>query len=166
MKPSADSILTRLETELAQRREQMELHTREEARHRAERERLTQEMEDLARTVEAFRASYGSAVQLVGSGPRPQEDAEAAGDAAGDHRTLTRLVTRVISGKEGDERFGPVELTREVNRRFSDALRKPVEIRQVSDVLRRMARAGRIHQVRRGRPHHEALYAQERPSST
>ncbi len=163
MKPSADSILTRLETELAQRREQMELHTREEAHHRAERERLTQEMEDLARTVEAFRASYGSAVKLVGPGPRPQEDADAD---AGDHRTLTRLVTRVISGKEAGERFGPVELTREVNRRFSESLRKPVEMRQVSDVLRRMARAGRVHQVRRGRPHHEALYVQERPSST
>lgn len=162
MKPTADSILTRLETELAQRREQMELHTREEARHRAERERLTQEMEDLARTAEAFRASYGSAVQLVGPGPRPQEDP----DKTGDLRTLTRLVTRVVSGKEAGERFGPVELTREVNRRFSDALRKPVEMRQVSDVLRRMARAGRIHQVRRGRPHHEALYVQERPAST
>lgn len=164
MKPTADSILTRLETELAQRREQMEMHTREEARHRAERERLTREMEDLARTAEAFRASYGSAVQLVGPGARPQEDAD-TGDA-GDHRTLTRLVTRVVSGKEGDERFGPVELTREVNRRFSESLRKPVEMRQVSDVLRRMARAGRIHQVRRGRPHHQALYVRERPAST
>lgn len=162
MKPTADSILTRLETELAQRREQMELHTREEARHRAERERLTQEMDDLARTVEAFRASYGSAVKLVGPGPRPQEDP----DNTGDHRTITRLVTRVISGKEGGERFGPEELTREINRRFSESLRKPIEMRQVSDVLRRMARAGRIYQVRRGRPHHEALYVQERPSST
>lgn len=160
MKISVDSMLAKLESELAQRREQLEIHTREEARHRAERERLTREMEDLSRTVESFRASYGSAVKLVGVQEPPKEP------DAGDARTLTRLVTRVISGKAGDERFGPVELTREVNRRFSDTLRRPVDIRQVSDVLRRMARAGRIHQVRRGRPHHEALYVQERPSAT
>lgn len=36
--------------------------------------------------------------------------------------------------------------------------------RQVALALRRQARRGLIHQVRRGKPHHEALYVRERPA--
>ena len=164
-KLTVDSILARLEAQLAQHREQVALHTRQEAHHREERERHTRQMEEVEKSIEAFRASSGTAVELVGRSEvrLPEDDADLD---TGSDRILTRLVARVISGKSGDERFGPEELTREVNRRFPEILRKPAGVRQVSDVLRRMSRAGRIYQVRRGRPHHEALYVQERPSST
>jgi hypothetical protein len=49
----------------------------------------------------------------------------------------------------------------EVNRRLGDLLRRPFELRQVSDVLRRFDRLGRIHLVRAGRPHWQALYTRE-----
>jgi hypothetical protein len=79
-------------------------------------------------------------------------------------RILSRLVNRVIEGKPVDERFGATAVTREVNRRFADILRRPATQRQVALALRRQARQGRIHQVRRGRPHYEALYVRERPA--
>jgi hypothetical protein len=48
--------------------------------------------------------------------------------------------------------------TFEISRRFPKALRRPVDPPAVSVVLRRMSAARRIHQVREGKPNHEALY--------
>ncbi|HWM90529.1 MAG TPA: hypothetical protein VN493_07150 [Thermoanaerobaculia bacterium] len=154
-----DAILSRLEARLAHHREQAEIHTRQEALHREERERHTGQMEELAHSIETFRASAGIAVELAGPPPDDDRDVD-----TGQERILTRLVSKLIAGRSADERFGPEGLTEEVNRRFPDILRKPARIRQISDVLRRLARSGRIHQVRRGRPHHEALYVRERPT--
>ena len=52
-----------------------------------------------------------------------------------------------------------------MNKHFGDRLRRPVDPGQISVVLRRLSRLGRIHQVRRGRPHWEALYVREAPGS-
>lgn len=153
MSHSVDAILSRLEARLAHHREQAEIHTRQEAHHREERERHTGQAEELARSIEAFRSSAGIALELAGPPPDDDRDVD-----TGSQRILTRLVSKLIAGKAGDERFGPQGLTEEVNRRFPEILRRPARIRQVSDVLRRLAHSGRIEQVRRGRPHHEALY--------
>lgn len=150
---TVDSLLSRMEARLAHHREQAEVHTRQEAFHREERERHTAQAEELARSIEAFRSSASIALELAGPPPDDDRDVDTGSD-----RVLTRLVRKLIAGKEGDERFGPQGLTEEVNRRFPDILRQPARMRQVSDVLRRMARSGRIEQVRRGRPRHEALY--------
>lgn len=157
--PTINAILSRLEARLAHHREQAEIHTRQEDFHREERERHTRQMEELARSIEAFRASAGVALELAGPPVDDDRDVDTGGE-----RILTRLVSKLIAGRPGDERFGPEGLTEEVNRRFPEILRKPARMRQVSDVLRRLARSGRIHQVRRGRPHHEALYVRERPA--
>jgi hypothetical protein len=71
----------------------------------------------------------------------------------------------VIGEKGASERFGPVGLTEEVNLRFGERLRRPVKAGQISTVLRRLHRKGRIHLVRKGRPHWEALYVREAPES-
>jgi hypothetical protein len=72
---------------------------------------------------------------------------------------IARLVTRVVEDKPSGESFGISAVTREVNQRFQDHLRKPVEPSQVSVVLRWMLRTRRIRSVQKGRPFHEALYA-------
>lgn len=158
---TVDSILSRMEARLAHHREQAEIHTRQEAFHREERERHERQVEELTRGIEAFRASAGVALELAGSPPDDDRDVDTGGE-----RVLTRLVRKLIAGKGMDERFGPEGLTEEVNRRFPEILREPARMRQVSDALRRLARSGRIRQVRRGRPHHEALYVRERAGSS
>lgn len=150
---TVDSILSRMEARLAHHREQAEIHTRQEAFHREERERHTRQVEELTRGIEAFRASAGIALELAGPPPDDDRDVDTGGE-----RVLTRLLRKLIAGKGVDERFGPEGLTGEVNGRFPEILREPARMRQVSDALRRLARAGHIRQVRRGRPHHEALY--------
>jgi hypothetical protein len=72
-------------------------------------------------------------------------------------------VTLILRDKGAAERFGPVGLSREVNQRFGQRLRRPVTVAQMSIVLRRLQNQGKIHQVRRGRPHWEALYMKESP---
>ena len=150
---TVDSILARMEARLAHHREQAEIHTRQEALHREERERHTRQVEELTRGIEAFRASAGIALELAGPPADDDRDVDTGGE-----RVLTRLLRKLIAGKGMDERFGPAGLTEEVNGRFPEILRQPARMRQVSDALRRLARSGRIRQVRQGRPHHEALY--------
>ena len=67
-------------------------------------------------------------------------------------------MTRVVEDKPAGEPFGISAVTREINQRYRDHLRKPVEPSQVSGVLRWMLRTGRIRSVQKGRPFHEALY--------
>jgi len=71
------------------------------------------------------------------------------------------MVELILAEKSQDERFGPLGLAKEVNRRFGNRLRRPVDARQISVVLRRLDRLGRIHLVRKGRPHWEALYSRQ-----
>ena len=47
----------------------------------------------------------------------------------------------------------------EINHRYGYRLRRPVKPKLVSIVLRRLAATGRLQEVRKGRPHHEALYS-------
>ncbi|HWN45059.1 MAG TPA: hypothetical protein VNW71_22740, partial [Thermoanaerobaculia bacterium] len=110
-------------------------------------------------TADSLRASLTTALGLVT--PALAVEARDKDMDTGHERILSRLVNRVIEGKSGDERIGAAAVTAEVNRRFSDILRRPATQRQVALVLRRQARRGRIHQVRRGKPHYEALYVRE-----
>jgi hypothetical protein len=50
-------------------------------------------------------------------------------------------------------------------RRFGSRLRKPADGRRISVVLRRFHRTGRLEMLRPGRPHWEALYADDEHSS-
>ena len=142
-----------MERQLAQHREQEKLHSEQETAHREQRERHAGECARISHTLEALRSSVSSALGIVGDSRPDDEDLD-----TGHRRILTRLVTRVLEGKPEDERFGAAGLAEEVNRRFPGLLREPLQARNVSTVLARMARSGHIQQVRRGRPHHEALY--------
>lgn len=155
-----ERLLAQLEKQLAQHREREAFHAEQESAHREQRERHAQEAARIAQTAEALRASLTTALGLVS--PALAAEARDQDMDTGHERILTRLVNRVIEGKAGTERFGAAVVTEEVNRRFPDILRQPATQRQVALALRRQARRGRIHQVRRGKPHHEALYVRER----
>jgi hypothetical protein len=150
---SIERLLAQLERQLAQHREQEKLHSEQEAAHREQRERHAAESTRISQTVEALRSSLNSALGLVSASGSDDKDLD-----TGHRRILTRLVSRVIEEKLEDERFGGAGVTEEVNQRFPDLLREPVGVRNIALVLRRLAHSGRIRQVRRGRPHHEALY--------
>ena len=154
-----ERLLAQLEKQLAHHRERETFHSEQESAHREQRERHAREAAKIAETADSLRASLTTALGLVA--PALAVEARDQDMDSGHVRILTRLVNRVIEGKSGDERFGAVAVTEEVNRRFNDILRRPATQRQVALALRRQARRGRIQQVRRGKPHHEALYVRE-----
>ena len=161
---SLEKLLAQLEKQLAEHRKREAFHSEQESTHRGQREHHAREGARIAQTVDSLRSSLTAALGLVAptlSAESRDEDLD-----TGHVRILTRLLNRVIEGKGDQERFGPTEMTAEVNRRFAKLLRRPVQTRHVSLALRRQARRGRIHQVRRGRPHHEALYVRERPDGS
>lgn len=151
-----ERLLAQLEKQLAQHREREAFHAEQESAHREQRERHAQEAAKIAQTTDALRASLTTALGLVS--PALAAEARDKDMDTGHVRILSRLVKRVIESKAGHERFGAAAVTEEVNRRFIDILRRPTTQRQVALVLRRQARQGRIQQVRRGKPHYEALY--------
>jgi len=155
-----ERLLAELDRQLAQHRERAAFHAEQESAHREQRERHEQEAAKIAQTAESLRASLTTALGLVS--PALAAEARDKDMDTGLTRILSRLVGRVIEGKAGHERFGAAVVTQEVNRRFAEILRRPATQRQVALTLRRHARRGRIHQVRRGKPHHEALYVRER----
>jgi hypothetical protein len=159
---SLERLLAQLEQQLAHHREREAFHSEQESAHREQREHHAREGARIAQTVDSLRATLTTALGLVD----PSLSAEASDEDmdTGHERILTRLVNRVVEGKAGGERFGATVVTAEVNRRFAHLLRRPAKTRQVALALRRQARRGRIHQVRRGRPHNEALYVRERPA--
>ena len=157
-----ERLLAELDKQLARHRERAAFHAEQENAHREQRERHEQEAAKIAQTADSLRASLTTALGLVA--PSMAVEARDQDMDTGLTRILSRLVSRVIEGKAGTERFGAAEVTREVNRRFADILRRPATQRQVALTLRRHASRGRIHQVRLGKPHHEALYVRERPA--
>ena len=157
-----ERLLAELDKQLALHREREAFHAKQESAHREQRENHAQEAAKIAQTADSLRASLTSALDLVA--PALAVEARDKDMDTGLERILGRLVSRVIEGKAGTDRFGAAAVTAEVNRRFTDILRRPATQRQVALTLRRHASRGRIHQVRRGKPHHEALYVRERPA--
>ncbi|MFL6291336.1 MAG: hypothetical protein ACJ759_10615 [Thermoanaerobaculia bacterium] len=162
---SIADVLEKLETQAAFHQEREEFHAGREEHHRGQRSGHAARLEDIRRRLEAFRAAADEALD-VAEEPAVQAAAREEADLGSASRPrLGRMVDLILKSKGARERFGPVTLCEEVNRHFGDRLRQPVEPGQVSVVLRRLSRMGRIHQVRQGRPHWEALYVREAPGS-
>lgn len=153
-------IVASLESQLAFYREKEELHAKHEAHHREQRTLYGTEREKIERNLEAFGAAAASALDLAEKTlARPAEDDTTRDLGSAASPRLGRMVELILADKGEEEPFGPVGLAAEVNRRFGNRLRQPVDARQISVVLRRMDRLEKIHLVRKGRPHWEALYA-------
>lgn len=154
-------IVASLESQLAFYREKEELHAKQEDFHREQRTRYAAEREKIERNLEAFGAAASSALDLAERTLTRANDDQDADLGSASNPRLGRMVALILETKGPDESFGPEGLTEEVNRRFGERLRQPVDSRQISVVLRRMHRLGRIRLVRKGRPHWEALYRRE-----
>jgi hypothetical protein len=157
--PTVADIVASLESQLAFYREKEDLHAQQEAFHREQRTLHGTEREKIERALEAFGVAVSGALTLAERTlARPVQDERAADLGSASNPRLGRMVEMILADKGANERFGPVGLATEVNRRFGTRLRRQVDPRQISVVLRRMDRLGRIHLVRKGRPHWEALY--------
>ena len=163
---SIQEIVASLETQAAFHRERQAHHAEQEALHRDKKDHHTAELDGVSRRLEAFRAAAAEAVELAGRVP---EGAAAAAEPAEDfgpasNPKLTRIVWKILDGLGGQEPFGPKGVLDEVSRRFGSSLRTLPDIRQISSILHRLQRTGRIHRLRRGRPFHESRYVREAPS--
>ncbi|MES1243216.1 MAG: hypothetical protein ABUT39_16505 [Acidobacteriota bacterium] len=153
---SVGELLESLEAQAADLERQEAYHAEQEVLHRERRSAHAARLEEVRRHLEALRAAL-AALDQADQPARPEPDDEDLG--SGSRPRVARMVERVVESKRPGDRFGSEALTGEVNQRYGDRLRKPLEERQISGVLRRLAEKKRIELVRRGRPHQEALYA-------
>jgi hypothetical protein len=159
---SLTAIVARLQEQIAFRRDREAFHAEREVHHREQRALHAAELETLTASLEAFQATAATAVELASRNviPPPAAPKAAVPDAdVGRKPSLTRMVTRVVELQPAGESFGAAAVTAEINRHYGERLRRPVKDKLVSIILRRMLAEGTLRSVRKGRPHHEALYA-------
>jgi hypothetical protein len=156
---SLTEILSRLESQIAFRRQKEAFHAAQEALHHEQRALHAAELETLTRNLEALKSAATTAIDLATRPAAPPSTATAGPDPdAGRRLTLPRMIERVLETKGPADTFGTNAITAEVNQRYRDRLRRPATARLVSITLRRMLDSGRLRSVRQGKPHHEALY--------
>jgi cell pole-organizing protein PopZ len=164
---SVAEVLARLEARIAHHEQQMALHQQQEAHHREQSAAHAAELETVRRHFESFKATALPAADLAGvsmdPGPAREETPEDLREFVGKRIMASKLIARVIQRLGDDEAFGASRVAEEANRRFRDSLKKPVDTRMVSVVLRRLRDSGELHQVRSGGAAHEALYSKRRP---
>jgi hypothetical protein len=156
---SIEEIVASLETEAAVHRERRDHFAGQEAFYREHRSHHEAELEAITRRLEEFRAASAAALELVARlAPRsgPPNDGEDIGPAS--KPRLTKIVETILAELGPEQAVGPAWLTQEVNRRHGERLRKRVTSRQISDVLRRLARNGQLREVRKGRARYEARF--------
>jgi hypothetical protein len=159
---SVAEILARLEARIAHHEQQVELHKQQEAHHREQSAAHAAELDKVRRHFESFKAAALPAADLAGVlvAPEPEKgEPEDLREFVGKRIMASKLIARVIRGFGEDETFGATRVAAEANRRYRDTLKKPVDARTASTVLRRLRDAGELHQVQSGGAAHEALYS-------
>ena len=162
---SVAAILSSLEAQIAEQREQEAFHAERETFHRGLRERHVAELERLVQHFEAFKASAASAAELAvrrpaAPPPPPPDDSLPPGRKV----SINKLVVKVIEGKGLQEPFGPREIAEEINRRFGGKLKKLIDVPQVSVSLRWLASTRRVFRLKKGRPHSGSQYVRQLPA--
>lgn len=161
---SVTEILKSLETQMAFHREREAFHAGQEVFHREQRAAHATEYEALARGYEAFNASAGLVGEMVARAvpvpaPAAEEKPLEEQPSADKPALRSQLVARVIEELPEGEAFNASRLAAEVNRRFGKILPKPADARLAGAALRRLHANGKIRLVKKGMPHHEALYS-------
>jgi hypothetical protein len=157
---SFESIYSWLDTQIAYDREQEAFHAQQEGFHREQRALFAAELEKLTAIRDSFKTAADAATDLASRAAALPPPAPSP-DIGGRKPSLTKMVARIIEVRPAEEVFGPALITREINRHYRERLRRPVERKLVSIVLRRMAADGRIRWIRRGKQHQEAQYARK-----
>jgi len=160
MTPDASlaAILANLEAQIAVHRQRKEIHAQQETEHRQQKELHAAELETLTQSLATLRAAAAAALELADRPGIAVQPLTAPDPDPGRKPRLSRMVTLVVESWPAGQPFGISAINAEVHRRYKDRLRKPPDPRMVSVHLRRLLAAGRLAAVRRGRPHHEALY--------
>jgi hypothetical protein len=154
---SIERVLAELKERMEDHRRKAALHAEKEAYHQKEKVRHTEELQTVTERFETFQAAADAVSELVA---RPREE-KAVDDSipAGKGAVLSKLVERLVVAKGPIEPFGATDITREIRERYGARLGRKVDVRAVAAKLRRLARVRLIHQLRKGRAHHEALYS-------
>ncbi|HEX3556694.1 MAG TPA: hypothetical protein VIA62_26020 [Thermoanaerobaculia bacterium] len=166
-KLSVEEVVANLEARAAFHDEQEAFHAQQEVHHREQRAVHGAELAKVRQHLETFRAAAAPALELarlpVVPAPTPApppEDLPASG-----RLMVSKLLRRVVESQPDSEPFGAKAVAAEANRRFGSRLKKAIDSRTASDVLRRLVNEGALHVVREGRAHIEALYAKGRGQS-
>lgn len=153
---TVQEILAKLEARVAFHEEKETFHGQREEHHREQRAFHAVELEQVRQHLAAFKATAEVASELARQTERPSRPAE--DNDLGGRPKVSHMIARVLEGLGEEETFGAHWVTAEVNRRFGDKLRRPVNARTVSVTLRRLRNARRIHVLRDGKAFHESLY--------
>lgn len=157
---SVEQMLTHLEARIASLRERRAFHAEQEAYHRDQLALHDAELQKVLERFEAFKAAAEAAAE-VALPPAPAAPPEEPIPTFGNRPMVSRLVTRVVESWPEGEELGAKAVATEVNRRYQEALKKPVTPGMVSVTLRRLRNARRIQQVRPGKALFEAVYVRE-----
>jgi hypothetical protein len=165
--PTIPNLLSNLAEKLAYHQREEKLCAEQEALYCERRSAHAAEVERISRCYAALQETLTVAQEIAGEpSPPPAAPDPVAGVDLGTRSRpkLTRMIQLTVAEMPAGAVFGARQVTAEVNRRFAAHLRGSVDPEKVAIALQRMARAGRLHQTRRGRPYHEALYRRERPA--
>ncbi len=155
---SVQQMLGNLEAQIDLHREKEAHHAHEEAVHREQRALHAAELEALTRHYEALKSSAEAAAPLaVRHVPLQPKEPPRETLPSGKSVVWSRLVERVVEEIPEGEAFSPADVTAAVNRRFQ-GLPKEANSRVTSTILRRMAAAGEVRRVQKGKSHREATY--------
>lgn len=157
---TVEEIMTALEAEVAVHRERSAHHAAQEELHREKRSHHEAALETASRRLEELRGITTAALEIVGHllpAHAPPDEGMDIGPAS--KPRLTLLLKTIVAELGQGQSFGPSWLAEEVNRRYGNRLRKPVTTRQMSDVCRRLTRAGGLRQVRVGKGSYESRFA-------
>ena len=156
---SVAQALAKLKAQMEAHREAVAHHGERESFHREQREIRAAELETISRHYEAFQASSAAAAEIAerdgASAPLPERTPKASSSVK---LPPGKLVARVVSEIPAGEEFGASRIVEELNRRFRDQQRKPIESPQASTSLRRLLAEGSLRLVRKGTAHREAIY--------
>lgn len=156
---SVAQVLAKLKAQMEAHREAVAHHGERESFHREQREIHAAELETISRHYEAFQASSAAAAEIAArdeaSAPLPEQAPEPASSVK---LQPGKLVLQVVSELPEGEEFGAARIVEEVNRRFPNRQKKPIESPQASTSLRRLLAEGRVRLVRKGTAHREAVY--------
>jgi hypothetical protein len=159
---SVAEILAKLEARIAHHEQQVAFHKQQEVHHREQSAAHAAELDKVRQHFESFKAAALPAADLAGAlvASEPEEEApEDLREFIGKRLMTSKLIARVVDSLGEGQTFGAAWVAQETNRRFHNALKRPVDARTVSTVLRRLRDAGELHQARPGSAAHEALYS-------
>jgi hypothetical protein len=158
---SLSDLLADLAAKIAFHRREEKLCADQEALFQKRRSAHAAELERAIRCHEALQAAAVAAQEMTAEPVPAAVPAQDLGTKA--RPKLTRMINLVLADLPWAAEIGSRQLTIEVNRRFAANLRKPVDPEQVALTLKRMAKTGRLHRLRKGRPYHGALYSRQAP---